>query len=175
MHISTMYRLAMMMRRWWCAPANGHHRLAIMCVEFHSHLIKCIVFCWVVCVLAISLRQIASRSYCCSLSLAWCTIHVSQNRTRGILNLNHFSPAVLFARLSILFLFIIFRFESVKQCGAIYSNILKLLFVMTVQCSVFIHLICVFPSPLSQGLARSSVRARPPLPSKIMLFVEFGY
>lgn len=150
----------------------------IMCVEFHSHLIKCIVFCWIVCALAICsnkpttvgfiLRPTLPRS-----QLALCVAKLHKER---IFNSNISFPAAIVPVvicLSILFLVFFSRFESVKQCCAIYSNILKLLFVMTVQCSFTWS---SFPCPAIRFvLLLSCLLSRPPVPSKIMLFVEFGY
>lgn len=134
--------LHIMMGWWWCV-SNGRHRYTIiMCVEFHSHLIKWIVFCWVVCwrfVRTAYRRPLAfpspNRSLFLSIGI------VRRKVAQGEFSIQTFPspPPLLFQMLFVcLFCFCFYssiRSESVKQCCAIYSNILKLLFVMTVQCS----------------------------------------
>lgn len=80
---------------WWQQRTTHFYIYTIICVEFHSHLIKCIVFCWVVCWRFVSNKP-TTNGFSCALfifQLTLCVCVLSQSCTKSIFNLNVFFPA----------------------------------------------------------------------------------
>lgn len=152
-----------------------------MFVEFHSHLMKCIVF-WV--------RYMFNHpmpKYTSTLCITQCyedhCLHVMKMCRKRISNFQMFSGmlvcrcaiAAIFwvvhnkfvCALCVLFLFHCpYSIRSAKQCSAIYSNVLKWLFEMAV-CAGLLSLSHVSLLSLRRPLFSSAIMR--------LVFVEFGY
>lgn len=128
-------------RLWWWRQQQRPHRHTIICVEFHSHLIRRIVFCCVELFVGDLFEH--TRRPLASLFLNWLCVcrKIAQKEFSiwlffllvGFVNCCYCVPFLWVVCFSILRVFLFVFVRSVKQCHAIYANALKLLFVMTVH------------------------------------------